>query len=297
MPVVSCHHDEGDSLWLWTMKDVMRASVGVMGESALGVTEKVVFLDGKCHVLKRFRTVCVQRKVFAQRIARLASLCEQCAYLVPLNAYLYSKRFKFVVCDYYPMGSLHDLLLGPRKLGHTPLTWNERFKIIFQIARAIAFIHSQPRQDKDLMVINIHGNLKTSNIMIDIDFSIRIANYGFTQLATEICDVDKQKAQSPPSPLPPENNIDKLLSQKSDIYHFGMMLLDILGGPNALISTQRVFERKEDILSNKFEFFEFPYEGTDKMQIFKVFDIAMACVHRLPQVRPTIENILLYLCK
>lgn len=115
MPVVHCRYGEpnkGYGGWRWTMKDVMRASVGVMGESALGVTEKVMFLDVKTHVLKRFRTVCVKRKTFGRRVARLASISQHCVYLVPISAYLYSKRFKFVVCDYYPMGSLYDLLLG-----------------------------------------------------------------------------------------------------------------------------------------------------------------------------------------
>lgn len=115
MPVVTCRNDgvdEGESGVKWTLKDVIRASVGVMGESALGMTEKVVFFDGKCCVLKRFRKVCVRKKTFGRHVARLALISKQCDYLVPMNAYIYSKRYKFVICDYYPMGSLDDLLLG-----------------------------------------------------------------------------------------------------------------------------------------------------------------------------------------
>ncbi|KAI3713542.1 hypothetical protein L1987_72120 [Smallanthus sonchifolius] len=299
MPLTTCGdggYDKEDSGLRWTMKDVMRASVGVLGESALGMTEKVVFLDGRCFVVKRFRAVSVGRKEFGRRVGRLVSISQQCDYLVPVIGSLYSIRFKFVICDYYPMGSLHDLLLGARKHGHTPLNWKQRFNIIFQTAKAIAFIHSQPPQDKN-MVINVHGNLKASNIMIGVDFSIRLANYGFTQLATEISDISQHKPQSPSSPLPPKNINDKVLSQKSDIYHFGLILLDMLGGPNALNLTHRIFETKEGLFSNKIRFFEFPVEGKDAMQVFKILDIALACIHRLPQVRPTIDNILLYLCK
>ncbi|KAL8266705.1 hypothetical protein R6Q59_004049 [Mikania micrantha] len=299
MSCTTCHDDgctKDENGLQWTMKDVMRASVGVLGETGLGVTEKLVFLDGKCCILKRFRTVFVGRKEFAHRVGILASISRKCDYLVPINAYLYSKRFKFVVCDYYPMGSLHDLLDGARKHGHTPLNWNQRFKIILHTARAIAFIHSQPPQDKN-MVTNVHGNLKSTNIMIDVDFSIRLANYGYTQLATNTPEIDQLMPLSPPSPLPPENINNKVLSQKSDIFQFGLILLDILGGTKALDSTQRVFETKERVLNNKSVFFEFSFEGKESMQVFKIFDIALACVHRLPQVRPTINNILLYLCK
>ncbi|KAK9053023.1 hypothetical protein SSX86_029653 [Deinandra increscens subsp. villosa] len=294
-PLMTCP-DDGDNELRWTMKDVMRASVGVLEESALGVAEKVVFLDGKCCVLKRFRMVCVGRKEFGRRVARLALISRQCEYLVPVNAYLYSKRFKFVVYDYYPMGSLHDLLLGARKHGHTPLNWTQRFNIIIQIARAIAFIHSQLPQHKD-MVINVHGNLKPSNIMIGVDFSIRLSNYGFTQLATEIPETLQQKPLSPSSPLPLANIYKKSSSQRSDVYQFGLILMDMLGGPNALDSKQRVFETKERGCDDKLGFFEFPFEGKESSKVFKVFDIALACIHRLPKVRPTIDNILLYLEK
>lgn len=113
-PLVPCDGDpmEEDCEYRWRLKDVMRASVGVVGESMLGVTEKVVFSDGTCCVLKRFRTVGLRRTRFGRRVARLAEVGQRCDYLVPMKAYLYSKRFKFVVCDYYPMGSLYDLLIG-----------------------------------------------------------------------------------------------------------------------------------------------------------------------------------------
>lgn len=95
---------------LLTLRQVLRSSVGVMGESSMGLTEKIVLSDGKICALKRFRNVGLKRREFGRRIVRLAMVSKHCKYLVPINAYFYAKRIKFVVCEYYPMGSLADLL-------------------------------------------------------------------------------------------------------------------------------------------------------------------------------------------
>lgn len=94
------------------LRQILRASVGVMGESPLGMTEKVVFEGGKMSAVKRFRRVVIKKNEFGRRIKRVAEIGKQCDCLVPLTAYLYAKRIKFVVSHYYPMGTLADLLSG-----------------------------------------------------------------------------------------------------------------------------------------------------------------------------------------
>lgn len=118
VPLVVCDAVKGYCQGLCrepTLREVLRASVGVMGESCLGITEKVVFLGGAECALKRFRAVGVRKGEFGRRLQRVAQISRRCDHLVPVLAYLYSKRIKFVLCVYYPMGSLHDLLSGERK--------------------------------------------------------------------------------------------------------------------------------------------------------------------------------------
>lgn len=101
-----------------SLKDVLRASVGVLGESQLGMTEKVVVSDGRIFVLKRFRKLSIRKSDFAKRIDKFsqAVMSDKCTNIVPITAYLYAKRIKFVLSDYYPMGSLADLLAGTSNL-------------------------------------------------------------------------------------------------------------------------------------------------------------------------------------
>ncbi|KAI3468623.1 hypothetical protein Pfo_025286 [Paulownia fortunei] len=260
-----------------TLRQVLTASVGVIGESPLGMTEKVVLLGGKICAVKRFRRVGVRKSEFGRRIERLAQVGNQCEYLVPVTAYLYAKRIKFVVSDYYPMGSLADLLSGAREQGHTALEWKHRFKIVQRIAKAIAFIHSQdPPREKHLQ-LNVHGNIKSSNVMINIDFTARLSDYGFVQLADQMA-VDDTGQAEPPVP-PPERVYTEILSQESDIYNFGVVLLDILGWPKVPSGVKRG------------DLFEFCVEREQK-QALKVLDIALSCTNSVPDRRPTIDQIL-----
>ncbi|KAK6947908.1 hypothetical protein RJ641_001381 [Dillenia turbinata] len=184
-------HDEEEAriMFVPTLRAVLRSSVCVMGESPLGFTEKVVLLEGKICAVKRFRKLSVKKKEFGRRIEHLADISSRCAYLVSVTAYLYAKRIKFVICDYYPMGFLSLFfwgILGTRKAGHTCLNWNQRLVIIIYIARAIAFIHSQsPSQEKRLQ-LNVHGNIKSSNVMIKVDFTAELSDYGYTQVAERV---------------------------------------------------------------------------------------------------------------
>ncbi|CBI34469.3 hypothetical protein VitviT2T_001786 [Vitis vinifera] len=286
-----------------TLRDVLSSSVGVMGESPLAMTEKVVMYRGKrVYAVKRFRKVSLGKMEFGRRVERVAGMSRRCEYLVPLTAYLYAKRMKFVLTDYYPMGSLADLLAGGRALGHTALDWNQRLQIILHIARAIAFIHSQsPPVSHDTnkyMQMNVHGNVKSSNVMINVDFSARLSDYGFVQLVDPVEDCDTWQMKPPPPPpspsssSPSESFFSEKLCQKSDVYNFGIIILDTLGGPRAVGLKRCILENKEAIRDRKADFFEFSVRGKEKKQAFNVLEIGLACLDSTPEARPSIEQIL-----
>ncbi|CAI9762572.1 unnamed protein product [Fraxinus pennsylvanica] len=284
IPVISFHESENNhnkmnkscdctSESQMTLRLVLRASVGVMGESRLGITEKVVLLGGNICALKRFRKVSVRRSEFGRRIQKLAQVGNQCEFLVPINAYLFAKRIKFVLYDYYPMGSLADLLYGAREEGQTALDWKQRLRIIQSIANAIQFIHSlQPPKDKHLQM-SVHGNIKVSNIMINIDFTAHLSDYGFAQLA-ELMEFNDTGQVSPCTP-PECHQYDETLSQKSDIYNFGVVLMDILGWP----------KEKNDL-------FEFSLDIKEQKHAMKILEIALDCTNIVPDERPPIEEIM-----
>ncbi|XP_057802619.1 probable inactive receptor kinase RLK902 [Salvia miltiorrhiza] len=268
IPLVSCSKSGAEM----TLRQVLRASVGVIGESRMGMTEKVVLLGGRISAVKRFKRVVIRRNEFGRRVQRVAVIGNASEYLVPLTAYLYAKRIKFVVSDYYPMGSLADLLSGAKEEGHTALEWKYRYRIIQCIAKAIAFIHSQTPPKERHLKLNVHGNIKTSNVMINVDFSARLSDYGFVQLADQVAVEDTGQAELA--------IYEQKLSQESDVYNFGIVLMEILGWPD------------ESLGAKMGRVSEFCVEGgEDEKQRSNVLEIASRCRNCLAHARPTINDV------
>ncbi|XP_030530410.2 probable inactive receptor kinase At5g58300 [Rhodamnia argentea] len=278
-----------------TLREVLRASVGVMGESCLGITEKLVFLGGAVRALKRFRAVAVRKGEFGRRLQRMAQISRRCDHLVPVLAYLYSKRIKFVLCVYYPMGSLHDLLSGGRDCGHTALSWSQRLLILFTAAKAILFIHSLSPPKEKKMQMNVHGNIKSANIMINADFTACLSDYGFAQLARRVDVSDTGQAQG--TPLPPTAVAESLysdeMSQKGDIYNFGVVMLDIICKKKAAQEYRKcILRKKEKIVEGRIDFFDFSAEEKERSEAMQVLEIALQCTNEVAEERPPIEQVL-----
>lgn len=181
---------------------------------------------------------------------------------------------------------------GGRKYGHTALNWNQRLKIILNIARAIEFIHKQNPNERKIKM-NVHGNIKSSNVMINIDLSACLSDYGFTQLAERV-ELSGQRQLKPPR-VPPYNIYCEELSQKGDIFNIGVVILDILAGSNFPTFRRRISDMKEDIKEGKVEFFEFDLDARERMRASQILDIALACTSQSPEERPSIEQILLFI--
>uniref|UniRef100_A0A7N0VAU7 Protein kinase domain-containing protein n=1 Tax=Kalanchoe fedtschenkoi TaxID=63787 RepID=A0A7N0VAU7_KALFE len=285
-----------------TLRDVLRSAVAVLGESCMGMTEKVVLVQGRIYAMKRFKTVGISKGRFGKRVERLAQVGRGSPYLAPVVAYLYSKRVKVVMQEHFPMGSLADLLAEGRE-GCTTLDWPQRLAIIIHVALAISFIHNQHRPRIRSMQMNVHGNIKASNVMIRDDFSACLSDYGFTQLAIPDC---LQQINSPnpnyhaKMPSPPKDhptyvtkcNHTEKASQKKDVYDFGALVLDMLGGPRAPGMVHCIRTNKEGIENGKLEFFEFATNVKERNEALVVLDTALACVDELAAERPSMNRIL-----
>ncbi|KAL6137972.1 hypothetical protein ACLB2K_063260 [Fragaria x ananassa] len=296
LPLVPCDHDKKcvgceESLAHLTLRGVLRGSVGVIGESRLAMTEKVVLLGGRVCAVKRFRQLSIKRREFGKRIERLSEVSRKCDFLVPVTAYLFAKRIKFVLSDYRPMGSLADLLAGARDHGHTALVWNQRLAIICDIVKAISYVHKQPPYQKN-MIMNIHGSVKASNVLVNIDFSACLSDYGFTQLAEQV-EIPEGQVMKSPRWLVEKTNYSNELSQRADIYNFGVILLDILAGPKGLsLLRMGVNEKKEAMRGGVLDLVEFGVkDGKEERQVSKLFGIALTCTNANPEVRKTIDEI------
>ncbi|CAN8234448.1 unnamed protein product [Cochlearia groenlandica] len=148
--------------------------------------------------------------------------------LVTLIGYCTSGAQRLLVYEYMPMGSLEDHLydLEPDQ---KPLSWSTRMKIAVGAARGIEYLHCK------ISPSVIYRDLKSANILLDRDFSPKLSDFGLakvgpvgnrTHVSTRIMGTYGYCA--------PEYAMSGKLTIKSDIYCFGVVLLELITGRKAI---------------------------------------------------------------
>ncbi|TVU46652.1 hypothetical protein EJB05_06202 [Eragrostis curvula] len=130
--------------------------------------------------------------------------------------------------EFYKNGSLHDFLHisdGYSK----PLSWNSRVKIALGSARALEYLHETCSPSM------IHKNFKSSNILLDDELNPHISDCGFADL---IPNQEFQESDDNSGYRAPEVTMSGQHSLKSDIYSFGVVMLELLTGRKAFDSSQ-----------------------------------------------------------
>lgn len=303
--------DEGFNLEL---EDLLRASAYVLGKSRSGILYKVVVArrgSGVTPVVVAVRRLSEgdatwRLKDFESEVEAIGRV--QHPNIVRLRAYYFANDEKLVVSDFIQNGSLYTALHGGPPSAAPPLSWESRLKIAQGTARGLLHIHDcSPRK-------YIHGNIKTSKILLDNNFHPYISGFGLTRLLPSASKssnpiLRKQNSNqiflpsSPSSPffVAPEARVSgSRLTQKCDVYSFGVVLLEILtgrlpdSGPNdddkGLESFVRNVFQEERPLSEVIDP-DLMHEVNAKKQVIAVFHIALGCTELDPELRPRMRTV------
>lgn len=129
----------------------------------------------------------------------------------------------FLVYEYLPNKSLDQFLFDPQN--RKRLDWHKRYNIILGIARALLYLHQDSR------VRIVHRDIKASNILLDDELNPQIADFGTANILPENkTHVTATSAAGTFGYMPPEYFMTKKFSVRTDVYSFGILLLEILTG-------------------------------------------------------------------
>uniref|UniRef100_A0A5B7AYV5 Protein kinase domain-containing protein n=1 Tax=Davidia involucrata TaxID=16924 RepID=A0A5B7AYV5_DAVIN len=279
------------------LEDLLRASAEMLGKGSLGTVYKAVLDDGSAVAVKRLKDAnpCA-RKEFEQYMDVIGKLKHP--NIVRFRAYYYAKEEKLLVYDYLPNGSLHSLLHGNRGPGRIPLDWTTRISLVLGAARGLARIHGEYTAAKIP-----HGNVKSSNVLLDKNGVACISDFGLALLLNPVHATARLGGYRAP-----EQAEVKRLSQKADVYSFGVLLLEVLTGkaPSQYPSPTRLRVEEEEqavdlpkwvraVVRDEWtaEVFDqelLRYKNIEE-ELVAMLHVGMACVVPQPEKRPTMFEV------
>ncbi|KAG2311774.1 hypothetical protein Bca52824_023331 [Brassica carinata] len=143
--------------------------------------------------------------------------------LVRLLGYCMEGTQRMLVYEYVNNGNLEQWLRGDNQ-NHEYLTWEARLKILIGTAKALAYLHEaiEPKV--------VHRDIKSSNILIDDKFNSKISDFGLAKLLGADKSFITTRVMGTFGYVAPEYANSGLLNEKSDVYSYGVVLLEAITG-------------------------------------------------------------------
>ncbi|KAK4485128.1 hypothetical protein RD792_007740 [Penstemon davidsonii] len=193
-----------------------------LGQGGFGPVYKGKLLSGQEIAVKRLSRNSGQGDLeFKNEVLLLAKL--QHRNLVRLLGFSIGGKEKLLVYEFVENASLDHFIFGSTE--HSNLDWQQRYKIIKGITRGLLYLH----EDSRLRII--HRDLKASNILLDGDMNPKIADFGMARLVlTDETQSNTSRIVGTYGYMSPEYAMHGQFSVKSDVFSFGVIVLEIISG-------------------------------------------------------------------
>ncbi|KAG9159911.1 hypothetical protein Leryth_005661 [Lithospermum erythrorhizon] len=212
---------------IFSLKDIEAATeffaaANKLGEGGFGSVYKGRLSDGQEIAVKRLSTSSGQGvEEFKNEVILISKL--QHRNLVNIIGFCIQEDEKLLVYEYMPNKSLDKFIFGDVMSGEMVLDWKMRYKIIEGIARGVLYLH----RDSRLKII--HRDLKTSNILLDDEMNPKISDFGMARIFGGKQDTaNTNRVVGTYGYMSPEYGMHGIFSEKSDVFSFGVVLLEIV---------------------------------------------------------------------
>ncbi|KAL2550613.1 putative inactive receptor kinase [Forsythia ovata] len=269
------------------LEDWLEASWEFIGDEGYSFTSTfaATLKNRSTIVVKKLRIGRVAGKVFDERMMIVKSIDNE--NVAALRGYFFVEDGVLGLYDYFSQGSVYAMLHGKRSDDRVHLDWETRIRIAVGAARGLAYIHTQCGGTL------IHGNIKASNVFLNSQQYGCLADY---DLASLINPSAKPLAQNS-GYRAPEVYANKP-SQASDVYSFGILLLELLTGKSPMHTSRanKTFGdwahlQARDGLSFQVYDVQLLRNPIVKQAMWNMLEIAMPCLAKKPENRPKMSDV------
>ncbi|XP_064958736.1 LRR receptor-like serine/threonine-protein kinase FEI 1 isoform X2 [Musa acuminata AAA Group] len=276
----------------YSTKDILRKletlnEENIIGSGGFGTVYKLSMDDGNIFALKRImKTNEVLDRFFDTELEILGSIKHR--YLVNLRGYCNSPLSKLLIYDFLPGGSLDDFLHERSE----QLDWDARLNIIVGAAKGLSYLHH------DCSPRIIHRDIKSSNILLDGNLESRVSDFGLAKLLEDEESHITTIVAGTFGYLAPEYMQSGRATEKTDVYSFGVLVLEVLSGKRPTDSS--FIEKGLNIVgwlnflmveNRQREIIDPLCEGVQIGSLDALLSVAIQCVTSSPEDRPTMHRV------
>ncbi|AAF75806.1 putative protein kinase RLK-Pelle-LRR-VII-1 family [Arabidopsis thaliana] len=273
----------------------------IIGIGSIGAVYRASFEGGVSIAVKKLETLgrIRNQEEFEQEIGRLGSLSHP--NLASFQGYYFSSTMQLILSEFVTNGSLYDNL-HPRvshrtsssssSHGNTELNWHRRFQIAVGTAKALSFLHN------DCKPAILHLNVKSTNILLDERYEAKLSDYGLEKFLPVLNSSGLTKFHNAVGYIAPELAQSLRVSDKCDVYSYGVVLLELVTGRKPVESpSENEVVILRDHVRNLLETgsasdcFDRRLRGFEENELIQVMKLGLICTTENPLKRPSIAEV------
>ncbi|GLJ34976.1 hypothetical protein SUGI_0703950 [Cryptomeria japonica] len=268
----------------------------LLGRGASASVFKGVFEDGTEIAVKRMNKSDHGRKEFEAEVAAIANVNH--INLVRLIGFCTDGPHRILVYELVSNGSLGSWIFGARREHPLVLGWAQRFRIVVGVAKALSYLHH------DCRARILHLDVKPENILLDGMFEAKVSDFGLSRLMGRDESRVMTTMRGTKGYLAPEWLLSQGITMKSDVYGFGMVVFEVIGGrrnvsqinggensaswtyfPSVVMKKAKegklmeIVDRRLDLCS------------VDERQLVLLIKVAIWCIQEKSRLRPAMDKV------